>query len=51
VDQIELLFLELSQLSPELSVRELEKVREMVEEKQLLLKINLIKKELQQGEV
>lgn len=50
-DQIELLFLELSQLSPELSARELEKVREMVEEKQLLLKINLVKKELQQGEV
>lgn len=50
-DQIELLFLELSQLSPELSARELEKVREMVEEKQLLLKINLVKKELQQDEV
>lgn len=50
-DQIELLFLELSQLSPELSAKELEKVREMVEEKQLLLKINLVKKELQQGEV
>lgn len=50
-DQIELLFLELSQLSPELSARELEKVRKMVEEKQLLLKINLVKKELQQGEV
>lgn len=50
-DQIELLFLELSQLSPELSARELEKVRQMVEEKQLLLKINLVKKELQQGEV
>jgi len=50
-DQIELLFLELSQLSPELSARELEKVKKMVEEKQLLLKINLVKKELQQGEV
>lgn len=50
-DQIELLFLELSQLSPELTAQELEKVREMVEEKQLLLKINLVKKELQQGEV
>ncbi|MDI6849006.1 MAG: zf-HC2 domain-containing protein [Candidatus Saccharicenans sp.] len=50
-DQIELLFLELSQLSPELSARELDKIREMVEDKQLLLKINLVKKELQQGEV
>ncbi|MCX8159649.1 MAG: zf-HC2 domain-containing protein [Candidatus Saccharicenans sp.] len=50
-DQIELLFLELSQLSPELSAGELQKVRELVEEKQLLLKINLVKKELQQGEV
>lgn len=50
-DQIELLFLELSQLSPELTAAELERVRKMVEEKQLLLKINLVKKELQQSEV
>lgn len=50
-DQIELLFLELSQLSPELSAAELERVRTMVEDKQLLLKINLVKKELQQSEV
>jgi len=50
-DQIELLFLELSQLSPELTAYELERVRQMVEEKQLLLKINLVKKELEQSEV
>ncbi|MGB9893226.1 MAG: anti-sigma factor family protein [Candidatus Saccharicenans sp.] len=50
-DQIEFLFLELSQLSPEMSAAELGRVRNMVEEKQLLLKINLVKKELQQGEV
>ncbi|MGB9907738.1 MAG: anti-sigma factor family protein [Candidatus Saccharicenans sp.] len=50
-DQIELLFLELSQLSPELSAAELERVRQMIEDKQLLLKINLVKKELQQSEV
>ena len=50
-DQIEFLFLELSQLSPELTAAELEKVRRMIEENQLLLKINLVKKELQQSEV
>jgi len=50
-DQIELLFLELTQLSPELSEAELQKIRELIEERQLLLKINLVKKELQQSEV
>jgi hypothetical protein len=50
-DQIELLFLELTQLSPELSEAELQKIRDMIEEGQLLLKINLVKKELQQSEV
>jgi len=50
-DQIEMLFLELLQLSPQMSGVELEKVRQLVEEKQLILKINLVKKELQQGEV
>ncbi|HEK84743.1 MAG: anti-sigma factor family protein [Candidatus Saccharicenans sp.] len=50
-DQIELLFLELSQLSPEASGKELLKLRELVEKNQLLLKINLVKKELQQSEV
>jgi hypothetical protein len=50
-DQIEFLFLELTQLSPELTAAELETVRNMIEEKQLLLKINLVKKELQQSEV
>ncbi|MGQ9800689.1 MAG: anti-sigma factor family protein [Candidatus Saccharicenans sp.] len=50
-NQIELLFLELSQLSPEVSAAELERLRKMIEDKQLLLKINLVKKELQQSEV
>jgi len=50
-DQIELLFLELTQLSPELTGAELQKIREMIGERQLLLKINLVKKELQQSEV
>lgn len=50
-DQIEMLFLELLQLSPRQSEAELEKIRQLVEEKQLILKINLVKKELQKGEV
>ncbi|MBC7363197.1 MAG: zf-HC2 domain-containing protein [Candidatus Aminicenantes bacterium] len=50
-DQIEMLFLELLQLSPQMSEIELEKIRQLVEEKQLILKINLVKKELQRGEV
>ncbi len=50
-DQIEMLFLELLQLSPQMSEKELERIRSLVEEKQLVLKINLVKKELQEGEV
>jgi len=46
-DQIEMLFLELSQLSEEMSAAELQKIRGFVEERQLLLKINLVKKELE----
>ncbi|MDD8020486.1 MAG: hypothetical protein PHU81_04765 [Acidobacteriota bacterium] len=49
-DQIEMLFLELVQLSPQMSDAELENLREIIESRQLLLKINLVKKELQQGE-
>ncbi len=48
-DQIETLFLELSQLDEELSAAELGRIRGFVEERQLLLKINLVKKELQSG--
>ena len=46
-DQIEMLFLELSQISDELPAAELHRIRGFVEERQLLLKINLVKKELQ----
>ncbi|HOP61552.1 MAG TPA: hypothetical protein PKZ60_09125 [Candidatus Saccharicenans sp.] len=50
-DQIEMLFLELIQLSPEMSETELSSLREIIENRQLLLKINLVKKELQTSEV
>ena len=50
-DQIEMLFLELIQLSPEMSEAELQSLREIIEGHQLLLKINLVKKELQTSEV
>jgi hypothetical protein len=46
-DQIEMLFLELSQISDVLPAAELGRIRGFVEERQLLLKINLVKKELQ----
>jgi hypothetical protein len=48
-DQIEMLFLELSQIDEELTAAELRKMRDFVEERQLFLKINLVKKELQSG--
>jgi hypothetical protein len=48
-DQIETLFLELSQINEELTAAELGRIRGFVEERQLLLKINLVKKELQSG--
>ena len=48
-DQIEALFLELSQMDDVLAAAELGKIRGYVEERQLLLKINLVKKELQSG--
>ena len=48
-DQIETLFLELSQIDNELPAAELGRIRSYVEERQLLLKINLVKKELQNG--
>jgi hypothetical protein len=48
-DQIEALFLELAQISDELPEAELAKIRNMVQDRQLLLKINLVKQELQRG--
>ncbi|MGZ5496868.1 MAG: hypothetical protein ACXWFO_08955, partial [Candidatus Aminicenantales bacterium] len=48
-DQIEMLFLELSQIDEELPAAEMGRIREYVEGRQLLLKINLVKKELQSG--
>jgi len=48
-DQIEMLFLELSQISEKMPAAELHKIRGFVEERQLLLKINLVRKELERG--
>ena len=48
-DQIEMLFRELSEISEEMSATELQRIRVLVEERQLLLKINLVKRELQSG--
>jgi len=50
-DQIELLFFELMQISDELSVEELKKIQRLIQERQLLLKIKLVRKELQKSEV
>ncbi|MDH4197540.1 MAG: zf-HC2 domain-containing protein [Candidatus Aminicenantes bacterium] len=46
-DQIEFLFLELARLDEDLPAAELERLRRIVEERQLLLKINLVKNELE----
>jgi len=50
-DQIELLFLDLSQISQELSAAELAKLQTLIQERQLVMKIKLVKKELQESEV
>lgn len=50
-DQIELLFLELIQISDDLPEEELQRIREMIQEKQILLKIKLVRKELGKSEV
>ena len=47
-DQIEFLFYELTQISVQLSAEEVEKLQRMIGERQILLKINLLKKELEQ---
>ena len=48
-DQIEALFLELAQIGDDLPPAELRRRQGFVEERQILLKINLVKKELQSG--
>jgi hypothetical protein len=50
-DQIEFLFYELTQMSVQFSEEEISKIQNMIEEKKLLLKIKLLKKELEQSEV
>lgn len=50
-DQIELLFYELIQTRDQLSEEEMEKINGYIRQKQLLLKINLVKKELTKSEV
>ncbi|MFQ5722033.1 MAG: hypothetical protein ACE5GI_06050 [Candidatus Aminicenantales bacterium] len=50
-DQIELLFYELIQMSDHLSERELQRIQALIEEKQILLKIKLLQKELKESEV
>jgi hypothetical protein len=46
-DQIEFLFFELTQISVHLAAEEVKKLQRMVEDKQVLLKINLLRKELE----
>ncbi len=50
-DQIELLFLELTQVTDQISEEDLQDIQNFIEEKQLLLKIKLLKKELEESEV
>jgi ribosomal protein S13 len=50
-DQIEYLFYELTQISVQLSEEEISKIQKIIEERNLLLKIKLLKRELEQSEV
>jgi hypothetical protein len=50
-DQIELLFLELSQISDDLTGAEMKRIQGMIEDRRLLLKISLVEKELEESEV
>ena len=50
-DQIELLFLELSQISDDLTGVEMKRIQGMIEDRRLLLKISLVEKELEESEV
>jgi len=50
-DQIEILFYELAQVSENLTPAQCRGIQNMIEEKNILLKIKLLKKELQESEV
>jgi len=50
-DQIEFLFFELTQISDQLSEEDLKRIQNLIEENQLLLKIKLLKKDLEESEV
>jgi hypothetical protein len=50
-DQIEFLFFELTQVSDQLSEEDLQNIQNLIEERQLLLKIKLLKKDLEESEV
>ena len=50
-DQIELLFYELAQVSEHLTPVQCRGIQNMIEDKNILLKIKLLKKELQESEV
>jgi hypothetical protein len=50
-DQIEMLLLQLTEMRGELTASERAQIRELIEQRQLILKINLITKELQRSEV
>ncbi len=50
-DQIEMLFYELAQVSENLTPAQCRGIQNMIEEKNILLKIKLLKKELQESEV
>lgn len=50
-DQIEVLFFELTQLSEHLSEEEVVTIQNLIEDKQLLLKIKLLRRELEESEV
>jgi hypothetical protein len=50
-DQIEFLFFELTQVSDQLSEEDLQYIQDLIEDKQLLLKIKLLKKDLEESEV
>ena len=49
-DQIELLFLELSRLDETLPEAEIRRLQGLIEDSRLLLKINLVEKELEESE-
>ena len=50
-DQIELLFFELAQISEQISMAELKRIQDLIVERQILLKIKIVKKELEKSEV